>query len=332
MTADVAVIGGGIVGLAIAVEARRRGLATTLVDDGRAGAATNAAGGMLAPIAEADPNLAPLVPLGLESLAMYPAWLEALDGHCDLSTKGSLLVALHGDHYAELMHTKSAQEALGLTATWLEPNELLEREPKLSPRVQGALHVAEERSVDPRQVAAALATTFERLGGVRADTAEAKHVVVASGAWTEGLPIRPVKGQALRLRGPQLISHVLRTPDVYVVPRADGTMYVGATTEERGFEIDPFAGAVFEQLRDAIRVVPGAMELFVEEIVVGFRPALRDHLPAIGFLDDGRFVATGHHRNGVLLAPITAKLTIDAIEAGQAPEALAPFDPLRFTE
>ena len=143
------------------------------------------------------------------------------------------------------------------------------------------------------------------------------------------LPMRPVKGQILRLRGPVLVNHVLRTPDVYLVPRTDGELVVGATSEEQGFDTTITTWAVMDLLRDAWRVLPGIAELELAETSVGHRPALRDHLPAIGATSvPGLFVATGHYRHGVLLSPVTGKLLADTLDgSGRVPDA---FDPMRL--
>ena len=141
--------------------------------------------------------------------------------------------------------------------------------------------------------------------------------------------MRPVKGQILRLRGPVLVNHVLRTPDVYLVPRTDGELVVGATSEEQGFDTTITTWAVMDLLRDAWRVLPGIAELELAETSVGHRPALRDHLPAIGATSvPGLFVATGHYRHGVLLSPVTGKLLADTLDgSGRVPDA---FDPMRL--
>ena len=145
------------------------------------------------------------------------------------------------------------------------------------------------------------------------------------------LPLRPVKGQILRLRGERQLRHVIRTPDIYLVPRADGELVVGATMEELGFDARSTAGAVHHLLREAWRAVPGVAELELAECGVGFRPALRDHLPAIGNVDGaGLFVATGHFRDGVVLAPITARLLADLICDDRPDALLEPFAPARF--
>jgi glycine oxidase len=167
----------------------------------------------------------------------------------------------------------------------------------------------------------------------------ARAVVVTSGAWTNEaisdipfLPLRPVKGQALLLQGEPLIRHVVRTPDVYLVPRQGGRLFVGASSEESGFDLGITAGATLDLLREAWRVLPGIYELEIADTVVGLRPTLRDHLPAIGPAGlEGLWVATGHFRHGVLLAPATARLLLDAIVNGAEPRELAPFSPARFT-
>jgi glycine oxidase len=157
--------------------------------------------------------------------------------------------------------------------------------------------------------------------------------VVAAGVWSGALEaplpplgLRPVKGQLVRLAGPELVRHVVRTPEVYLVPRHGGELLVGATMEEQGLDGLPTAGATLELLREAWRVLPGIYDLAVTELSVGFRPALRDHRPVISAAaTQGLFVATGHFRNGVLLAPATAHYLAEWIVAGSRPTALAPF-------
>jgi glycine oxidase len=356
---DLAVIGGGVIGLAIAFEAAWRGKSVIVGDKPVRGVASEAAAGMLAPVAEAEPALEPLTRLCLASRARYPAFLAKLaeaGEPISIETRGTLFPALHADHARELEVYRERLGRLDLAAEWLEPERLRSLEPNLSPRALGGLFVESDRAIDPRALRRALRAAVVRLGGVVIDDVErvrldptpalerrdesleisAPSVVVAAGAWSgellgerRALPLRPVKGQTLRLSGESLISHVIRTPEVYLVPRGGGEIVVGASSEERGFDDRVLAGVVAELLRDAQRVLPGAFELALSESSVGFRPALRDHLPAIG-ARDGIYVAIGHHRNGVLLAPITAELLLDQIERGARPAALAPFDPDRF--
>ena len=169
-------------------------------------------------------------------------------------------------------------------------------------------------------------------------TLRVSSAILCAGVWTRdllpevaALPLHPVKGQVLRLHGEMPIDHVIATPDVYMVPRRSGELVIGASAEEQGFDDRPTAGVAMDLLVHAWRTLPSIYELEIREINVGLRPALRDHMPAIGALDlPGVFVATGHYRNGIMLAPVTAKHLVDAIESGEAPAALAHFDPLRF--
>src|SRR5690606_16639758 len=226
----------------------------------------------------------------------------------------------------------------------------------------------DDHAVDPRHLAAALARAVVHAGGeirLGAAVAAVRHdggrvtgvtladgeriaggqVVIAAGAWTEAIgglppdalvPVRPVKGQILRLRdpaGPGLVTRVLRMDPGYLVPRGDGRYVLGATMEERGFDTDVTAGGVFELLRDASELVPGISELVLEELEAGLRPGTPDNAPALGpGALDGLHWATGHHRNGVLLAPITADAMLAAL-AGEPPDELvAPFAPGRFAQ
>jgi len=174
----------------------------------------------------------------------------------------------------------------------------------------------------------------------------AESVVCATGPWSgeigglpedARLPVRPVKGQIMRLRDPQgpgLLERVVRYMGGYVVPRGDGRYVLGATVEERGFELGATAGGVYELLRDAHELVPGIAELEIEELCTGLRPGTPDNLPAIGPGALDRLLwATGHHRNGILLAPLTAELVaglLDGDEPGESEELLAACDPARL--
>jgi glycine oxidase len=361
---DLVVVGGGIIGLAIAYEASRRGLAVLLVERERlGGGATAVAGGMLAPVSEGEEGDPRLVELCLESARLYPEFVAAVEADaglaCGYRTEGTLLLALDHDHREQLEQAAAAHRGHSRRLAWLTAQEVKALEPRLAPRALGAFLAEEDRQVDPRALAAALAAALARRGvAVRegatvaalepdavelrgaggAERVAAGHVVLCAGAWCNealpglpALPLRPVRGQIVRLRGEVLIRHVVRTPDVYLVPRADGELLVGATSEERGFDPAPTAGAVLELLGEAFRAVPGVAELAVSELTVGFRPALRDHLPAIGATRlPGVLLAAGHYRNGVLLAPVTARLLVEGVIRGAMPEALAPFSPARF--
>ena len=361
---EVVVVGGGVVGLSVAYELARRDRQVLVLDrDDLPGVATRAAAGMLAPTSEADLADATLVALELDSLRRYPdfvAGIERLAGlSCGHRTDGTLWIALDRDQAGDLERLAAMQRAKDLAATWLSTAEVLAREPHLSGRVVAGLLIDGDHQVDPRALGAALRTAIAGLGGrlvtgcrvsrvddaggpglrVSGDAGGAAFrvacdvAVLAAGVWSGDvdaplppLGLRPVKGQLVRLGGPELLRHVVRSPDVYLVPRRGGELLLGATMEEQGLDALPTAGAVLDLLREAWRILPGLYDLAVTELSVGFRPAVRDHRPVIGATATrGLFVATGHFRNGVLLAPATAHYLAEWIVEGTAPAALAPF-------
>ena len=368
-TTDVAIVGGGVIGLAVAHALARRGRAVVVIEAARIGerAAAGVAAGMLAPSSEADLSDPRLTTFALASQALYAAWAANLEAESGVDTgydtTGTLMVAQHHDHLALIEHLHAFQLERGLAAERLTARQAREEEPYLAPGIAGALRMPDAQ-VDPRRLLRALTVAIERAGGsiledtrvtgVIADSTSgyditiehdgalsmlhATQVVIAAGAWSRQiesplppLPMRPVKGQILRLRGERLARHVIRTPDVYLVPRADGELVIGGTMEEMGFDARSTAGAVHDLLREARRALPGIAELELVECGVGFRPALRDHLPAIGCADGaGLFVASGHFRDGVELAPITAQLLADLICDARLDPLLAPFTPDRF--
>lgn len=362
----VCIVGGGIAGLAIGYELARRGQAVTVLEAAAVGerAAAGVAAGMLAPYAEASVAHPDLTRLAVASHDEYPAFIETLESIAGIPAgfdrAGTLFVSAHRDHIPALQQLDAFHRDRGLRAQRLTGPEAREREPALSPAVSAGLFLADDWQVDPRRLLRALAAAIHNLGGsvrerapVRAverspsgysvtvdgqEPISAGRVVLAAGAWTnevasgtEELPLRPVRGEILRLRGERLLQHVVRTPDVYLVPREDGELVVGGTSEERGFDERLRAGSVYDLLHEAYRVVPAIYDLELAETSVGFRPALRDHLPALGYLDgDGLLVATGHYRNGVELAPVTARLAADLLCEGRSDALLEPLDPRRF--
>ena len=332
---DVAVVGGGIIGLAIAWRLVSRGADVTVLDGGDEGA-WHVAAGMLAPGGEAayeDPALARLLE---RSAALWPAYAAELGGDVGYDEAGTLSLAMTADDVAQAARLWTRRQL-----PLLRPSELREREPALSPRIRAGVHDPGERQVDPRKVVAALRERLgARVAGKRvADLSDvdARTVVVAAGCGTAaltGLPVRPVKGQVLRLRGePGLLRHVLDAAvdgrEVYVVPRADGEIVVGATQEERT-DRTVTAGGVHDLLRAAIDLVPALAELELAETTVGHRPGTPDNAPLLGRLDDRVIVAAGHHRNGVLLTPVTADLIAGLVLTGEPDPMLADFSPRRF--
>lgn len=341
---DVAVIGGGPIGLAIAWRCATRGLSVTVVDDGERGAA-HAAAGMLSPVAEAYFGEEALTRLLVESARRWPAFAADLNHEIGYRTDGTLIVALTGDDLAEVDRLRTYQSGLGLPIDALRGAGLREREPLLSPRIRGGGFAPDDHQVDPRRLVPALRHAAEDAGvtvvaGARASIVDARVTVVAAGcgsAALTGLPVRPVKGQVLRLRapggGPPGFRHVIRGyadgRHVYLVPRTDGEVVVGATVEER---TDPAVtvGAVAELLRAAADLVPEIAEYEFAEAIAGHRPGTPDNAPIIGSLDDGTVVATGHYRHGILLTPVTADLVADLVEKGVPDPMIAPFTPARF--
>jgi glycine oxidase len=363
--ADIGVVGGGIIGLAIAHELAARGRFVVVLDQStRPGTATPAAAGMLAPVAESDVELPGLCEFRRWSHSLYPEFVAAVealaDTDCGFRTEGTLLVGLDRDHAAEIERLRGIMEAQGFQPRPLTGSEVLQLEPGLVPRVVGGLLLEQDYHVDQRRLARALGRAVEKRGGlvlrdavVRSVGADGSvegrgadgapfrlqcgEVVVAAGSWSNvdldspcaQLPLRPVRGQVVRLEAPGLLQRVVRTPDVYMVPHADGALILGATVEEQGFDARPTAGAVFDLLRHAWRALPGIYDLPLLEVSVGFRPVCRDHLPAIGRVQGRVCVATGHFRNGILLAPGTARM-LAALLDGEVPPLARHFDPLRF--
>jgi glycine oxidase len=359
---EVIVVGGGVIGLSIAWRAAQRGMKVTLLERDRfGGAATRAAAGMLAPVAEADYGEAGrrLVDLGLSSAASWPAFASELERSSGrpsrLRADGTLVLARDRDEAETLERQLAYRQQLGLAVVRLKPSRARELEPALSPSLRLALEIPGESSVDPRWVSDALVLAARVVGAhlreaapvagllrsagtvtgvVLADGEEigADHVVLAAGAWSGGLadvPIRPVKGQIMRLRdagGPGLLSRTLRFEGGYVVSRGDGRYVLGASSEERGFDTTVTARPIYELLRDASELLPGLLDLEIEEVSVGLRPGTPDNLPLIGASEDedGLILACGHFRNGILLAPLTAALVVRALEGTVPPPAVVP--------
>jgi glycine oxidase len=341
---------------------------TVLERDTVGQATSRVAAGMLAPVVEVEFGEAGrrLLELGLRSAEMWPAFSADLEASTNASLglmrTGTLLLARDDDDARELERQLAFRQSLGLAVERLRPSEAREQEPALAPTVRLALEAPEDHSVDPRRVVAALRMACESAGvqlrehipvarveldgagervtGVMSRDGErvsAGCVVLAAGPWSgqiEGLsaaarvPVRPVKGQILRLRdpsGPGLLRRVMRFGRAYLVPREDGRYVLGATVEERGFELAPTAGGIYELLRDAHELVPGVSELEIEELSVGLRPGTPDNGPAIGPASvKGLLWATGHYRNGILLAPLTAELVADLLigDGEQEPDPL----------
>jgi glycine oxidase len=336
---DAVFVGGGVIGLASAWRAQERGLSVCVLERDRAGSgASRVAAGILAPDSEAEPGHEPFVPFARRSLELYPEFVDALGEDVGFWPCGMLAVAVDADEAAVLRREP------GFTS-WLTASECRRLEPGLSPVVAGGALSEQEASVDPRRLVAALAAKVEVREGAEVaavardsvtlangETIAAGRVVVTAGAWSglAGVPVRPVKGQVVRLRGELPAERMIRTEHVYVVPRRNGEVVLGATVEERGFDTTVTAGAVHELLREGYRVLPEIAELELVDASAGLRPGSPDNGPLLGEWEDGVLVATGHYRNGILLAPITAE-TVAALLVGEVPPPESqPFSPERF--
>jgi glycine oxidase len=332
--------------------------------------ASHAAAGMLAACAEAEPGEEALVTLGRASQARWPAFAaelkQASGVDVGLRPEGTLVVALTSDDQARLNHQLVFQQKLGLPLQWITAAETRRREPHLAGKLAGAVFSPEDTQVDNRKLAAAVRIAAEAAGAsisehqavktisndagrvdgiVLADGRKvaADVVVLAAGAWSRSIdglapelrpPVRPIKGQMLALRmdpTAPLLTHVVWAPGAYLVPRLDGRLLVGATVEEKGYDTSLTAGGILTLLEAAWRVVPAVEELPIDEMWVGHRPGSRDDAPILGTgLIDGLIYATGHHRNGILLTPITADAIAELVLDGAADPAIRPFSIERF--
>ncbi|MDX3689147.1 glycine oxidase ThiO [Streptomyces europaeiscabiei] len=373
-TSDVLVVGGGIIGLVTAWRAARRGFATAVVDPTPGGGAAQVAAGMLAAVTELHYGEQTLLGLNLESARRYPDFAAELTEATGLDLgyrrSGTLAVALDADDRAHLRELHALQRRSGLDSQWLSGRDCRRLEPMLAPGVRGGLRVDGDHQIDPRRLSRALVAACERAGvvfhrtwaeelsvvreraaGVRAgdgDRLSAGQVVLAAGSLSGRLagvpddvlpPVRPVKGQVLRLTVPKpyapflsrTVRAVVRGSHVYLVPRENGELVVGATSEEQGWDTTVTAGGVYELLRDAHELVPGITELPLTETRAGLRPASPDNAPLLGPSGlDGLILATGHHRNGVLLTPVTGDVLAHVLTTGELPAEARDFTPLRF--
>ena len=342
---DVAVIGAGVIGLSLAVELRRGGMSVLVLERGQPGReASWAAGGM---IVECDPHNRPeLQTLASASAHMYPQFAHGLEDesgvNVDLRSKGTIRFV-------------SEEELPDCVSPHITPEELANLEPELV--YQGAAVKLDERCVDPRLLMEALIKAAKHLAvdissgseviGIEVIEGRASSVtttksrypaaaiVNCAGAWASQIgpvtiPTRPIKGQMLCVAS-RLVQHVVRSEDVYLIPRSDGRLVIGATVEDAGFDKRVDAATIQRLHQSAANLVPNLGEARILEDWAGLRPGTPDKLPIMGATSvPGYYAATGHYRDGILLAPITAKLMGQVIR-GQEPEIpLQRFSPARF--
>jgi glycine oxidase len=326
---------------------------------------------MLAAAVETEPGEEALLALTLESQRMWPNFAQELEAVSGVSIgyrdEGTIVVALTRDDAGQLRFTFEFQKSLGLDLEWLSGAEARRREPHLRPGISGAVFSPRDHQVDNRRLARALARAARQAGAVlyehdpvrevevtggRVTAAVTEHrrehadiIVLAAGAWSREIggipaihlpPVRPIKGQMLALDmdpANPLLHHVVWLPRGYLVPRRDGRLVVGGTVEERGFDASITAGGLLALIEGAWRAIPGIEELPVAETWVGFRPGSRDDAPMLGPSGvDGLVIATGHHRNGILLTPLTVEAVSAFVLTGQLPAAVRAFTPERFSD
>ena len=349
---DVIVIGGGIIGLSLSLALRRRGASVLIVERGEPGReASHAAGGMLVECSLETP--ATLQPFATASARLYPEFAQ------EIELESGMKVDLRDHGTIVFPSPEHVHERPGFSLETLLPRPLNELEPALADSKSPAFYL-KERSVDPRALSAAawqaakrrgvdfssgdeviaLSMVENRAAGVQTTKTafHAAKVVNCAGAWSgqiapHAFPTRPVKGQMLCLLMPSrtLLKHVVRSPRAYLIPRSDGRLLVGATVEEAGFDKRTDLAAIQRFHRAALDLVPELRNGKILESWAGLRPGTPDGLPILGATaTPGYYVATGHFRDGILLAPITAELMAAVIE-GRTPEYdLAPFSPARF--
>jgi len=368
-TADVVIVGGGVIGLSVARALAKRGLHNVIVVDknefGRE--ASWAAGGILAPQVEADKD-DDFFRIACASRDLYPQFTEALQSEtgidAQLDTTGTLYAAFADDEEAEFRARFVWQQSQGLAVEWLDPESARKLEPELSERVCCALRFPNDFQVENRRLVSALLIANERLGvrlnqgcealAIRTENGRvagietahgfisAPFVVLAAGAWTSSIAsstalpqieIKPVRGQMLSFNpNEQLARHVIYSSRGYLIPRSDGRLLAGSTTETAGFEKRVTSEAVSAITSMAVEILPALASLPVGASWAGFRPCAKDGLPVLGPTKriDGLFYATGHYRNGILLAPITGELIAEAIVSSSSPPLLSSFSPDRF--
>ncbi|MGH3623290.1 MAG: glycine oxidase ThiO [Sciscionella sp.] len=363
-TPDVLVVGGGVIGSSVAWRAAATGRTVTLVDPDPLASASWVAGGMLAPVTEAWPGEEAILELGADSLSRWPAFAEDLlaGGHDPgLNTHGTLVLCVDSADRAVLDTLLGYLRGRDREVNALTGRELRGLEPSIGPAVPSGLSVPGDLAVDNRKLldalhAAGAAHGVRRVAGharsVRGDGVElvdgstlaAGTVVLAAGAWSCRLhpslasAVRPVKGEVLRLRARpgslppprSTLRGLVEGRAVYLVPREGGELVLGATQYEVGFDTEPVAAGVRDLLGDGERLLPAIADYALLEVRAGLRAGSVDNLPMIGWLEPRVLAATGHHRNGLLLAPITADAVLAVLDGAGLPDYAAAADVSRL--
>jgi glycine oxidase len=370
-SAEVAIIGGGVIGLCIARALAQRGVRGVVVIErhecGRE--ASWAAGGILAPQIEADAS-DDFFRLACASRDLYPRFAADLRAESEidveLDTTGTMYLAFSEDEEAELRHRIEWQRTQGLRVEWLTGDEARAVEPCLSTNVRSAVRFPDDYQVDNRKLIGALVIANQRHGvrlinncGVRkiqiTDDAvtgiqtelgflNAKKIVIAAGAWSSSiqaeeallprLDIEPVRGQMLCFNAPGLARHVIYSSRGYIIPRRDGRLLAGSTSEHVGFDKRVTEAGIDAIRSMAIEIAPALQNISIVDSWAGFRPRAQDDLPVLGPVEDvpGLFYATGHYRNGILLAPITGEIIAESMIGRNSSSLFGCFSPDRFRQ
>ena len=370
-SADLIVVGGGLIGLSCAWRAAASGMEVLVLDAGASERASEVAAGMIASVGEASWGEDALLAASLMSADRWPDFARELEDASGAEVPyrrcGAVHVGLDRDEVAELRRMHALHEELDLSSEWLTAGACRRLEPGLTPDVVGGFAAPGEAEVDPRAVMNALVLAARGAGvrmverrvqrvvetreggelaveGVELDGGEeiiGHTVLLAAGARIgellpagPSIPIRPMKGEIIRLRAraeERPCERIVAGERFYVVPRAGEEVVVGATVEDRGFDLRVTAGGIHELLREAYRALPEIAELELVECMAGVRPTTPDNAPVVGATGvDGLLVAGGHHRNGVLLAPVTADAIAGILRGEEQPSAIEALSPTRF--
>jgi len=369
---DVVIVGGGVIGCAIAYFLRKRDIGVTVLERGEIGAqASSAAAGLLAPLGPLS-GPGPLADLLLGSFALFPELVTELEDASGIRVEyertGALRTVRNVKRVANLRKRMEEWQPLGLQMYWLSGDEARQREPLLAPGICGAIYAPEESQVRAPQLVKAFAQAAARLGAVfyshkeinglqchgtkvtgvftnEGETIACGHLVIAAGAWAARwgdwlgfeLPVSPLRGQILSLRQPELPSpplrHIVFSEAIYLASKENGTLVVGATKEEVGFDAHVTADGVKWLLETAMRLAPVLGKSAVEALWAGLRPKTPDGQPILGAAPNWENVtlATGHNSVGVLLSAITGQSVAEFVATGRTPGIIVPFAPARFT-
>lgn len=371
-TTNVLIIGGGVIGCAIAYHLRKLNIAVSVLDQGEIGAqASSAAAGLLAPLGSLS-GPGPLADLVLASFALFPFLVLELENASGIRVEyertGALRTVRNPKRIASLQQRMQAWQPLGLEMHWLTGDEARQREPILAHDICAAIYAPEESQIKAPQLVKAFAHAAANLGatlhshteitgiqhrnslvtGISTATGETlacDHLIIASGAWAAHcgdwldipLPVRPQRGQILSLSQPAppspSLRHIIFGEAIYLAPKADSTIIVGATKEEVGFDIRITASGIVWLLNTAIKLTPALEHSALQTIWAGLRPKTPDTLPILGPAPNWQNVtlATGHNSIGILLSAITGPTIAELIATGRTPQLIHPFSPTRFS-